>query len=119
MLLKTRRQLLHSQMIASVISQLTRFKDDDGKALNAKHQCGYCKERGYFYCATCFPPGTTPTHAICSPNTERPCFAKHVLGEPCKHTMHIAGARKWPAAGPAAFCTENSQILHSQCKKRN
>ena len=40
--------------------------------------------------------GTTPTYAICSPNTERACFAKHVLDVTTTHTMTIAGPRKRP-----------------------
>jgi len=69
--------------------RLGRFKDEDGETINAKHQCGYCKERAYLYCTTCFPDGITPMHACCNPNTGRPCFAKHVLKEKCTHAMHF------------------------------
>jgi hypothetical protein len=80
----------------SSFCHLSRFKDDEGEKKNEKHQCGYCKERGYFYCAKCFPDGKTPTFGICSPNTGRPCFAKHCCGEPTNHSMHKAGKKRSP-----------------------
>lgn len=68
-----------------------RFKNDEGGAKNEKHQCGYCKERAYLFCKTCFPDGEkdmeTIDYAICNPNTERGCFAKHVCGVAPSHFM--------------------------------
>jgi hypothetical protein len=61
------------------------------------HQCGYCPRgtNGYWYCSTCFPPGTNPTHALCNPSKGRDCFAKHVRGDPPMHKINI-GIKKKP-----------------------
>ena len=52
---------------------LGRFKDESGETINAKHQCGYCSTRAYFYCETCFADGEQPTYAICHLQSSADC----------------------------------------------
>ena len=77
--------------------QLVRFSS----YANEKHQCGYCKEKAYFYCATCFPNEAEAQYGICNPTAkDRPCFHKHVSGVAPTHRLNH-NKRKRPAE-PAA-----------------
>jgi len=69
---------------------------------NEKHQCGYCKEKSYFYCPTCFPEQKKAEYAICNPcSSDKPCFHKHIHGTKPTHRMqHI---KKKKAAEPTRF----------------
>ena len=58
---------------------------------NEHHKCGFCvpasdgkQVNGYFYCITCFPDGQ-PTHALCNPTCNRPCYALHCRGDVPRH----------------------------------
>ena len=70
------------------------------------HVCGYCGEKAYLCCISCFPDVKEAGYAICNPSTGKTCYAKHVLGEPNEHSMHVkanaeaerrAGLRESPA----------------------
>ena len=77
--------------------QLVRFSSYS----NEKHQCGYCKEKAYFYCTTCFPNEAEAQYGICNPTAkDRPCFHKHVSGVAPTHRLNH-NKRKRPAE-PAA-----------------
>ena len=63
---------------------------------NEKHQCGYCQQKSYFYCATCFPEEKKAEYAICNPcSSDKPCFHRHIIGEKPTHKMqHIKKKKK-------------------------
>ena len=62
---------------------------------NEKHQCGYCNQRSYFYCATCFPDEKKAEYAICNPcSKDRPCFHRHIINEKPTHKMQHIKKRK-------------------------
>ena len=55
---------------------------------NEKHQCGYCKQKSYFFCSTCFPDESQAKYGICNPTAkDRPCFHKHISGVAPTHKM--------------------------------
>ena len=53
-----------------------------------KRTCGYCgTPSAYHICTICFPDVQTAKYAICSTNTNRPCFAQHCAGVAHMHTI--------------------------------
>ena len=66
-----------------ILKKFTSFKAE-------KHQCGYCNNKPYHYCSTCFPDEKEAGYAICHSGLGASCYHKHVTGVKNTHKMQHA-----------------------------
>jgi hypothetical protein len=67
--------------------KFTTFEKLTGKRAEG-HVCGYCGQKGYLLCTSCFPDVQHAGYAICNPTTGRDCLVQHLRGVAPEHSMH-------------------------------